>query len=160
MSALSFGKSTATASCLSTSTLTTRVMDQRLIRMSSNTSVPTVSLDRLTMRRRTHAAISLTGLLRASFRNTFVPEKSTSNEFYHSFDKIEKLPPGEVAELHIGFWPAGITFKAGEGMMLKITGTPPRLAEFPGVGSPHRNKGDHEVHTGSRFQSRIVIPFV
>lgn len=100
------------------------------------------------------------GVLRASFRNTFDPAKSTSNEFHHSFDKQEKLPPGEVAELHIPFWPAGMVFKAGEGIALKVAGSPPRLPEFPGVGSPHQNAGDHTIHTGGRFESRIVIPFV
>lgn len=108
------------------------------------------------------------GRLRASKRATAEEPGLTAEmrktrspaEIYHPHDKEEKVPPGEVVELDIGIWPAGVVFEAGESLALEVKGHDPMAPEFPQLerAMPNLNKGRHVVHTGGRYASSLLLP--
>ncbi|KAL2060398.1 hypothetical protein VTL71DRAFT_9793 [Oculimacula yallundae] len=79
------------------------------------------------------------GRLRASKRAlgtdpTLSREKldlQTPTELWFPYDKVEKITPGQVVELNIAIWPAGMAFDVGESMRLEIKGHDEELVEFP-----------------------------
>jgi len=60
------------------------------------------------------------GRLRASMRRL---DESTSTDAIpaHSFDRVEKLKPGEIVPVEIDMFPIGLAFRAGEQLRLVIT---------------------------------------
>ncbi len=70
----------------------------------------------------------------------------------HTFDRIEKLTPGEVVEIDMELLPIGLAFHLGEQLRFVISsnnllGTMmPGIQEFVGV-----NCGTHVIHTGARI---------
>ena len=59
---------------------------------------------------RTH--VGPNGRLRVSLRATD-PSRSTPNEPYMTFNHQEKLQPGEIVPVEIGFWPHSMRWRAG-----------------------------------------------
>jgi predicted acyl esterase len=102
-----------------------------------------------------------TGALRASYREL---DDGLSDIFWpeHTYSRGEKLRKGEVIKLDIGLWQTGIQFEAGEQLVLKISGHPMALAEFPNLQGavPNGNKGKHHVHYGGGVASHLIIPVV
>ncbi len=91
------------------------------------------------------------------------PSRSTANEPYHPFDEFQKLEPGEVVEVQAGLFPTGLRFHPGEGLELEISGS--AFFELPtGFNSNVRvatnNNGLHIIHTGGKYDSQLVIPFI
>ena len=101
------------------------------------------------------------GCLRASYRTL---DEHLSNEFWpeHDFQKVEKVKHGEVVKLDVGLWQTGMRFEPGEKLVVKVAGHNMTLAEFPELRGaiPNENEGDHRVHYGGRYSSRIVVPVV
>ncbi|EME41283.1 hypothetical protein DOTSEDRAFT_176333 [Dothistroma septosporum NZE10] len=102
-----------------------------------------------------------TGICRASRRDL---DEKLSKPYYPvpSLGKTEKIQPGDVVKLDIGIWPGGMIFEAGEKLVLKISGHPMTLAEFPQLWGSHKteNKGRHVVHFGGGTPSYVQVPFV
>ena len=98
------------------------------------------------------------GRLRVSLRH-LDPELSTPDVPAHSFDRVEKLAPGEVAEVEIELLPVGLVFYPGEQLRLVVSGRNllgpmmPRLAEYEPA-----NTGRHVVHTGGEHASYLQLP--
>lgn len=98
------------------------------------------------------------GRLRVSMRH-LDEELSTDEIPAHSFDRVEKLQPGEIAEIEVELAPIGLAFHPGEQLRLVIsahnlTGTwMPGLREY----SP-QNSGHHLVHTGGSHASYLQLP--
>ncbi|NED80371.1 hydrolase, partial [Streptomyces sp. SID11233] len=61
------------------------------------------------------------GRLRVSMRH-LDPALSTDEVPAHTFDRVEKLAPGEVVEVEIELLPVGLAFHAGEQLRLVISG--------------------------------------
>ncbi|PWH06418.1 hypothetical protein DEO23_05450 [Brachybacterium endophyticum] len=98
------------------------------------------------------------GRLRVSARH--LDGARTSDEVpAHSFDRVEKLSPGEVAEIEIDLLPIGLAFHPEEQLRFIVSsrnllGTMmPGIAEYAGAGS-----GRHVVHTGGEHASYLQLP--
>lgn len=98
------------------------------------------------------------GRLRVSARH--LDETLTTDEVpAHSFDRIEKLSPGEIVEIEIDLLPIGLVFYAGEQLRFVISsrnlmGTMmPGIEEYIGA-----NRGEHVIHTGGEHPSYLQLP--
>jgi predicted acyl esterase len=98
------------------------------------------------------------GRLRVSARH--LDEKlSTEDVPAHSFDRVEKLSPGEIVDIQIDLLPIGWAFHPGEQLRFIISarnllGTMmPGIREYTGV-----NSGQHVIHTGGRYASYLQLP--
>ncbi len=98
------------------------------------------------------------GRLRVSMRH--LDEKlSTEGVPAHSFDRVEKLSPGEIVDVEIGLLPVGLTFRPGEQLRLVISSRSLLGTMMPGnraYTTPHG--GRHIVHTGGDRASYLQLP--
>lgn len=105
------------------------------------------------------------GVLRASHR-AIDRSKTMHPQFpFHPHDKTEKIPAGEVVELEIGIWHMGVDYEEGETLQVSISGCNPAYPELKSFGGyrtedSDRNRGQHELHFGGKYDSRVIIPFV
>lgn len=103
------------------------------------------------------------GFLRASHSNTKVDALSTDQEIFYQHDCRESIPPGTITKLEITLWPMGIAFAPGEGIMLRVAGHDmclPETSQIKAASANNENVGVHKIHTGGKFQSCIVLPFI
>ena len=98
------------------------------------------------------------GRLRVSARH--LDEQLTSDDVpAHSFDRIEKLAPGEVVEIDVDLMPLGLVFHPGEQLRFVVSsknllGTlMPGIREYVGD-----NAGTHVIHTGGARASYLQLP--
>ena len=98
------------------------------------------------------------GRLRVSARH--LDEKLTTADVpAHTFDRVEKLADGEIAEVEIDLLPVGLAFHPGEQLRFVISsgnllGTMmPGIREYTGA-----NAGTHVIHTGGRHASYLQLP--
>jgi hypothetical protein len=98
------------------------------------------------------------GRLRVSARH--LDEKLTTDEVpAHSFDRIEKLQPGEIVEIEIDLFPMGMIFYPGEQIRFVISSRNDLGAIMPGTpGFVPENKGLHVIHTGGSYPSYLQLP--
>lgn len=98
------------------------------------------------------------GRLRVSARHLDLA-LTTDDVPAHSFDRIEKLSPGEIVDVEIDLLPIGLAFHPGEQLRLVISsrnllGTlMPAIREYSGA-----NSGTHVIHTGGRRASHLQLP--
>jgi predicted acyl esterase len=98
------------------------------------------------------------GRLRVSARHLDA-QLSTDDVPAHSFDRVEKLAPGQVVEIDIDLLPIGIAFQPGEQLRFVISsrnllGTMmPGTREYAGA-----NRGQHIIHTGGAQASYLQLP--
>ncbi|OON72175.1 CocE/NonD family hydrolase [Streptomyces tsukubensis] len=98
------------------------------------------------------------GRLRVSMRHL---DKALSTEDVpaHSFDRVEKLSPGEVVDVEIDLLPIGLAFGAGEQLRLVISGRSLLGTMMPGIREyAPANTGQHIVHTGGDRASYLRLP--
>lgn len=98
------------------------------------------------------------GRLRVSARH--LDEELSTNEVpTHSFDRIEKLQPGEIVDIEIDLFPIGMAFKPGEQLRLVVSSRNDLGAIMPGTpGYVPDNKGQHIIHTGGSHASYLQLP--
>ncbi|MGO9681962.1 MAG: CocE/NonD family hydrolase [Beijerinckiaceae bacterium] len=105
--------------------------------------------------------VGANGRLRVSLR-AIDAARSTPSEPFQTFDKVEKLKPGEVVPVEIGFWPYSMRWRAGETLELVITGVDqcvrPEFPQIPPI--PTLNKGRHIVHCGGQYDSHLLLPVI
>ncbi len=98
------------------------------------------------------------GRLRVSARH-LDKKLSTDAVPVHTFDRIEKLKSGEVAEVEIDLLPIGLVFYPGEQLRLVISAQSTlgpmmlRVANYV-----PQNSGEHVVHTGGARASYLQLP--
>jgi len=98
------------------------------------------------------------GRLRVSARH-LDETLSTDSVPAHSFDRIEKLSPGEIVEIEIDLLPIGLAFYAGEQLRFVISGRPILGPMMPGIGDyTPLNSGQHIIHTGGEHASYLQLP--
>ncbi len=84
-------------------------------------------------------------------RSTLVP--------HHTHLREDKLTPGEIVEVELGFTAIGMRFHAGETLRLTVTGTNTAVWAAPNISQPDlRNRGRHRLHIGAGRPSRLVLP--
>ncbi|MFI7292151.1 CocE/NonD family hydrolase [Streptomyces anulatus] len=98
------------------------------------------------------------GRLRVSMRH--LDEKlSTVDVPAHSFDRVEKLSPGEIVDVEIDLLPVGLTFHPGEQLRLVVSSGSLLGTMMPGnreYTTPHG--GRHVIHTGGDRASYLQLP--
>ncbi|MGI5176264.1 CocE/NonD family hydrolase [Dactylosporangium sp. CA-152071] len=98
------------------------------------------------------------GRLRVSLRH-LDETLSTGDVPVHTFDRVEKLTPGEIVDVEIDLLPIGLLFHPGEQLRLVISGRNllgpmmPRLVEYTPA-----NSGRHVIHTGGAHASYLQLP--
>ena len=98
------------------------------------------------------------GRLRAS-RRRLDPAQSTDAVPAYSFDREEKLAPGEIVRLDVALFPVGLLLHPGEQLRLTISGQHPWGGAMPGMANvTPDNRGHHIVHTGGRYGSYLQLP--
>ncbi|MFB6551228.1 CocE/NonD family hydrolase [Streptomyces sp. NPDC056405] len=98
------------------------------------------------------------GRLRVSMRH--LDEKlSTDDVPAHSFDRVEKLSPGEVVDVEIDLLPVGLTFYPGEQLRLVISGRSLLGTMMPGIREyTPAESGQHIIRTGGEHASYLQLP--
>jgi uncharacterized protein len=97
------------------------------------------------------------GRLRVSMRH--LDDALTTDDIpAHTFDRIEKLQPGQVVDVEIELSPVGLVFKAGQQLRLIVSAQDLFGPMMPGVRqySPH-NTGNHIIHTGGSRASYLQL---
>ncbi|GFG97486.1 CocE/NonD family hydrolase [Mycobacterium timonense] len=98
------------------------------------------------------------GRLRVSMRHLDVAQ-STDEVPVHSFDRVQKLNPGEAVEVEIELLPIGLVFYPGEQLRLIISAQNLFGTWMPGLREyAPRNSGQHVVHTGGSRASYLQLP--
>ena len=100
-----------------------------------------------------------TGRLKVSMRH-LDEEKSTPEIPYHSFDRVEKLKPGEIVPVEIEMYPVGMVLYEGESLRLVVSARDEAGSMMPGT-APAKpdNKGMHVLHCGGSCDSYLQLPF-
>ena len=99
-----------------------------------------------------------TGKLRVS-RRQLDPERSTPSQPFQTHAAEELLSPGQIVPVEIPLTPIGMRWHAGEQLRVIVSGYDPVPPTLPGVPiAPTRNKGDHIIHTGGKYDSHLLFP--
>jgi predicted acyl esterase len=98
------------------------------------------------------------GRLRVSKRN-LDETLSTDDVPAHSFDRVEKLSPGDVVEVEIELLPIGLAFYPGEQLRFVVSGRSLLGPMMPAVREyVPANSGRHVIHTGGSRASYLQLP--
>jgi uncharacterized protein len=100
------------------------------------------------------------GFLRVSHREVD-QQRSRPGQPWHPHRREQRLRPGEIVAADIEFWPMGCVWRAGETIRIAIAGHPLLHVGNPVTGESlgsDRNKGEHVIHTGGRYDSHLLIP--
>ncbi|EYB69265.1 hypothetical protein DEIPH_ctg009orf0003 [Deinococcus phoenicis] len=98
------------------------------------------------------------GRLRVSMRH-LDETLSTDAVPVHSFDRIEKLAPGEVVDIEIDLLPIGLAFHPGEQLRFVVSGRSLLGPMMPGLREyTPANNGQHIIHTGGPYASYLQLP--
>jgi predicted acyl esterase len=100
------------------------------------------------------------GMLRVSHRE-LDEQLSTPSEPRHLHRQRLALKPGEIVPVEIAVWPTSRYWHAGEALRVVVSG---HYVRDPGWFEPFawdiRNKGTHIIHTGGRYDSHLLVPFI
>jgi len=100
------------------------------------------------------------GKLRVSHRQ-LDKERSSPSIPYHTHVQEELLEPGQIVSVGIPLYPIGMRFHAGEQLRLTISGFDLIDPMLPGIPlPPTRNRGEHIVHTGGKYDSHLLVPMI
>ncbi|GFZ44611.1 hypothetical protein JCM24511_02335 [Saitozyma sp. JCM 24511] len=101
------------------------------------------------------------GYLRVSHRNTVDKEASSDIDIVYRHDSREPILPGTIVPFEITLWPMGMVIGPGEGILLRVSGhcmtlpeCPPAVLQEP----DDENRGTHWIHTGSEYDSHLMLP--
>ena len=98
------------------------------------------------------------GRLRVSMRH-LDETLSTDDVPAHTFDRVEKLQPGEVAEIAVDLAPIGLAFHPGEQLRLIVSAQNLFGPLMPGLRDYiPQNRGRHSIHTGGSRASYLQLP--
>lgn len=97
------------------------------------------------------------GRLRASMRH--LDQATTDSVPVHSFDRVEKLAPGQIVQLDIDMFPVGLLLYPGEQLRFLVTGRNIFGGAMPGTDNVvPENRGRHILHTGGANPCFLQIP--
>ncbi|WP_217696675.1 CocE/NonD family hydrolase [Mycobacterium sp. GA-1841] len=98
------------------------------------------------------------GRLRVSMRH--LDDTISTDEIpVHSFDRVQKLSAGEVAEIEVDLSPIGLVFYPGEQLRLVVSSKDLFGPWMPGLREyVPQNRGHHVVHTGGTRASYLQLP--
>lgn len=100
------------------------------------------------------------GKLRVSMRH-LNEQKSTDIIPVYTFDRVEKLSEGEIAEVDIILSPIGMTWYEGETLRVMVSTKDEIGSIMPGTpGCIPDNRGTHVLHTGGCHASYLQLPLL
>lgn len=100
------------------------------------------------------------GMLRVSHRR-LDPARSTDSEPYLTHDVEELLSPGQIVPVEVPIRPVSMRWRAGEQLRLSIAGYDQAGPLFHGMPlAPTRNKGEHVIHAGGKYDSHLLVPVI
>jgi predicted acyl esterase len=77
----------------------------------------------------------------------------------YSFDRVEKLQPGEIAEIEVDLAPVGLVFYPGQQLRLVVSAQNLLGAHMPATRDYiPQNSGQHVIHTGGDHASCLQLP--
>jgi predicted acyl esterase len=100
------------------------------------------------------------GRMRVSHRQ-LNSELSTPSQPRHTHAVEELLQPGQIVPVEIPILPIGMRWHPGEQLRVTVAGYDllgPMLPKLPVA--PTRNRGEHIIHTGGRYDSHLLVPVV
>ncbi|MCX5535799.1 CocE/NonD family hydrolase [Streptomyces sp. NBC_00006] len=98
------------------------------------------------------------GRLRVSMRH-LDKALATDDIPAHTFDRVEKLSPGEVVDVEIDLLPVGLSFHPGEQLRFIVSGRSLLGTMMPGIREyTPTNSGRHIIHTGGDRASYLQLP--
>ncbi|GAA2396229.1 CocE/NonD family hydrolase C-terminal non-catalytic domain-containing protein [Catellatospora methionotrophica] len=98
------------------------------------------------------------GRLRTSARH-IDPILSTEDVPAHSFDRVDKISPGQVVDIEIDLLPIGLRFNPGEQLRFAISVRNLLGTMMAGIGEyVGANTGRHVIHTGGSTPSYLRLP--
>lgn len=105
------------------------------------------------------------GFLRASLSISRDEARSSldGQQVFYKFDRAEKITPGAIVPLDITFWPMGMVLAEGEGIKLLVAGhvlSEPATAMMKIKEPDDENVGQHNIHTGGKYDSHLILPIV
>ncbi|KAI9259495.1 Alpha/Beta hydrolase protein [Phascolomyces articulosus] len=102
--------------------------------------------------------------LRVSHRHLIrEPKDGEEVELLRDHKKEEKVTPGTIIPVEVGFWPCGMTFEKGESLQVVLAGHDmvlPETKSDAGFKLPTLNRGTHNIHVGGSYPSSITLPFI
>jgi uncharacterized protein len=98
------------------------------------------------------------GRLRVSMRH--LDETLSTDEIpAHTFDRVEKLLPGELAEIEVDLSPVGLVFHRGQQLRLIVSAQNLIGPMMPGNREYiPQNSGQHVIHSGGSHASYLQLP--
>lgn len=95
--------------------------------------------------------------LRASMRH-LDDEKSTEDVPVHTFDRVDKLAPGQIVALDFDLFPMGLLLYLGQQLRLTVGGHNTLGGAMPGTANlMPDNYGKHVIHSGGDYASYLRI---
>lgn len=79
-------------------------------------------------------------------------------DWKHAHDGEDLFSPGQIVEFETIFWPLGMIWRKGETLVLTVSSRELQLFEIPVPPIKTRNKGNHTIYTGGRYDSYLEIP--
>jgi hypothetical protein len=98
------------------------------------------------------------GILRVSHRE-LDEARSTPSEPVPTHRREQLLEPGQVVPLDIGIWPSSRLWYAGERLRVVVSGHR-EPAWFLPFAWELRNRGEHIIHTGGKYDSHLLVPVI
>jgi predicted acyl esterase len=99
------------------------------------------------------------GKLRVSLRETD-KEKSTEFQPIHPYNNPQKLKPGEIVPVDIEIWPSSRIWHPGEQLRVEVMGHYERIDWFEPFTWHTDNKGKHIIHSGGKYDSHLLVPYI
>ncbi|MCE5253163.1 MAG: acyl esterase, partial [Actinomycetia bacterium] len=79
---------------------------------------------------------------------------------WHPFKNPQKLKPGEIVPVEIEIYPSSRMWHAGEQLRVEVMGHYERIDWFEPFDWNTINKGTHVIHTGGKYDSYLLVPYV
>jgi hypothetical protein len=101
------------------------------------------------------------GKLRVSLRE--VDERHPHHREYrpwHPFKNMQKLKPGEIVPVEIEIYPSSRIWHPGEQLQVEVMGHYERIDWFEPFDWATVNKGNVVIHTGGKYDSHLLVPYI
>ncbi len=100
------------------------------------------------------------GLLRVSHRE-LDEERSTPYQPFHTHCREQLLKPKEIVPVEIEIWPTSKFWHMGQQLRVVVSGHYVRQEGwFESFEWDLRNRGDHIIHTGGKYDSHLLVPVI
>ena len=79
---------------------------------------------------------------------------------WHPFKNVQKLKPGEIVPVEIEIYASSRIWHPGEQLQVEVMGHYERIDWFEPFAWNTNNKGNHVIHTGGKYDSYLLVPYI